>query len=391
MPKNGDNGLFDNVTFGDYIEINEDGSTPGVTEDETTKNAKSEELATDSGDKGKTTSTETLDSNEDLIEIDTQSDQEEDNTSASTEENKAGTSSSSPFSSVIDALGAEGFINFTAEEIAAIEDGKEADFIREKLNDEISNKVKTSISPKQKEALEAFEKGVAMEAYVESNARETTYSNVTADQIDGNEQTQFTLVVHSLMAKGMDKAEAEDYAKTVQDVGGDKLRTKAYEAQKALVANEKFRRQEMLSKAEEQKEANNKRREQDLEDTKTYVNSQAQIIEDLPLTDAAKEKIYKSMTVPVGKDEQGNLVSDVGQTRGKDSRRFDMLVSYYHSMGLFGEKPDFSKIKKLAETKIAKGLDSLVHNDTGFIGSGSSKSTKPKGNNSDDDLGLDFI
>jgi len=393
MPKNGDNGLFNDVSFGDaYIEIDAEGNTTKVAEE--TTNAESEESAanTNSGNEGKTTSTTTPDPNEDLIEINTQSDQEGGNTSdSSTEENNAGDSSSSPFSSVIDALGAEGFINFTEEELAAIEEGSEAEFIRQKLNAEIDNKVKTSITPKQKEALEAFEQGVAMKDYVESNARETTYENVTSEQIDNNEQTQFTLVVHSMMSKGMNKAEAEEYAKTIQDVGDDKLKVKAHEAKTNLVANEKFRRAEMVREAAEQKEIDNKNREKDLNDTKEYINSQAQIIEGLSLTDTAKEKIYKSMTVPVGKDAEGNLVSEVGQTRGKDARRFDMLVSYYHTLGLFDEKPDFSKIQKLAETKIAQGLDALGKTDTGFIGSGGSKSTESKGEGSDTDLGLDFI
>jgi hypothetical protein len=367
MPKDGD-GLFDDVNFNDHIEFDETGTVKG--EAETTPTIKNEEEV-ESGD-GKTTPTDKSVPNEELIEIDTQSNQEGDSTSASTEENKASTSSSSPFSSAVSALGAEGFIDFNQEDFDKAEDP--AQYLRDALNARIEDKVKSSLTPKQLEAFEAYEKGVPLEAYTNSNARQQSYSSVTKERIEEDVDVQATLVLHDLMNKGMSEEEGKDYIKTLQDVGGDKLKEKAFTAQTSLIANEKLQRQNMLEQAEKEKAAQEEARAKGLSETEAYVNAQTSIVEGLELTDKVKKDLYKSMTTPVDKDAQGNPISVVGQTRNKDPKKFDMLMSYYHHLGLFDEKPDFSKILKVAETKVAKGLDALVNpNETVFDKSGGAK------------------
>ncbi len=356
MPKDGD-GLFNDVNFSDQIEIDETGNVIKDTTETTPTTTKTEEEVT-SGNEVKTETTTTSAPNEELIETNTQSNQEGSETSASTEENNASTSSSSPFSSLVPALGAEGFIDFNQEEFDKAED--KAVYLREALNATIENKVKSSLSGKQLEAFEAYEKGVRMGDYTDSNAREVSYASVTKEQIEAKPETQATLVIHDMMNKGMSEDEANDYVKTLQDVGGDKLKEKAFTAQQSLVNTEKLRRQQMVEQADKETAAQEEARKKGLSETEAYINSQTAIIEGLPLTDKGKQDLYKSMTTPVDKDSEGNAISIVGQTRNKDAQRFDMLLNYYHQMGLFNETPDLSKLQKVAETKVAKGLDTLV-------------------------------
>ena len=71
------------------------------------------------------------------------------------------------------------------------------------------------------------------------------------------------------------------------------------------------------------------------------------------------------MTVPVAKDEQGNALNPVMATRSKNPDAFEMMVHYYHSLGLFNiddagqAKPDFSKIAKVQKTKATDEMRSI--------------------------------
>ena len=375
-------GCFNDVTFNDQIEIDETGNVKGETTEAAQTTTKTEEEVK-SGDEVKTTPTNESTPNEELIEIDTQSNQEGNETSAITEENNDSTSSSSPFSSLVPALGAEGFIDFDQEKFDEAED--KAVYLREALNATIEEKVKSSLSGKQLEAFEAYEKGVRMGDYTDSNARETNYASVSKERIEAEVDVQATLVAHDLINKGMSQEEANDYVKTLQDVGGDKLKDKAFTAQQSLVNTEKVRRQTMVEQAEKEREAQEDARKKGLSETEAYINAQSSIIEGLALTDTAKKNLYKSMTTPVDKDSEGNPISIVGQTRNKDAKRFDTLLNYYHQLGLFNETPDLSKLLKVTETKVAKGLDTLVNTpESVFSKSGGTKNAngESKGDNS---------
>jgi hypothetical protein len=65
----------------------------------------------------------------------------------------------------------------------------------------------------------------------------------------------------------------------------------------------------------------------------------------------------QSMTVPIAKDANGNPLNPVTLTRSKNPDAFEMMIHYYHGLGLFNidddgqMKPDFSKIAKVQKTK----------------------------------------
>lgn len=378
--------LFDEISFEDDLII-------GDAEQTDTLNTE-EEQGAKNGVNNKTTKSTTTDSIEDqLIDFDEPLDGgETDGEASSSDEvnNDTGaSSSSSPLSLFASALASEGLIEIgDGEDLSKVEDP--AQFLRDKISQLIDSKVKAELSPEKLKALEAFEKGVPIEDFVNSNAREVQYSNITSEQIEGNEQLQQQLIARSLQARGFSEDEIIDTIKTFKDVGGDKLKEKAFAAQKHLIAEERDLRDQMLKEAEENSKKAEQARTEELTSLKDKVYAQKEFIKGLELTEKVKEDIYKVMTTPVDKDKQGNPVNAIGKLREKDPHRFNMLMTYYFNMGLFNEQPDLSKLQRLAENKVATGLNDLFKEGTNFMSKsdGGSKEAKPR---EESDLGLDFI
>jgi len=228
-----------------------------------------------------------------------------------------------------------------------------------------------------------------MSKFVDSKARETQYKNVSDEQM-ADKNIQATLIKHSYLARGFSEEEATEQVKIFADLGEDKLKEKAVNAKKFLVAREQEERTKLLEEAEASKKANEAAREESLKDIKKFVDSQAEVISGLPITDKTKTELYKDMTTAVSKDKSGNPQNVVGMTRSKDPVRFDFLLAYYHKLGFFNEKPNFDKIKKMAESKTAKGLDEMLKEGTTFLESGKAQ-TAVRDNEDDTDLGLDIF
>ena len=373
MPKDGDSQLFDNVEF-DFSIVGAESNIDDV-------KTKEEQTAVSDEDKNKDTKTD--DPNEDgLIDINLSTDDDTGSTST-TVDTDSSDSSSSPLSSLPEILGAEGFIDYDADELAKAKDP--AAYIREQLEAKIQEGIAAGLSPKELEAFKAYSEGVPLKELVASNARETMYSNVTEEQM-GDVKTQRTLVAHSLQAKGMSETDALEYVKAIEDLGGDKLKEKALVAKVELVSREKQHKADLITKAAEDKVTATKANEDSLKEIKKFVYDRKEVVPNLPLTDKVKEQVYNAMTTVVGKDANGNAQNIVGQTRSKDTVKFDFRLNYYHSLGLFDDKPDFSKLQKLADSKSAKSLDNLMGEGTNFIKSGGSKNAKTDAN--DGDLGL---
>ena len=98
---------------------------------------------------------------------------------------------------------------------------------------------------------------------------------------------------------------------------------------------------------------------------KRTIESTPEIIPGIKLSKVGKEKIMKSMTIPVAKDGEGNPLNPVMATRSKNPDAFEMMIHYYHSLGLFNiddngqMKPDFSKIGKAERTKATDEMRSI--------------------------------
>lgn len=297
-------------------------------------------------------------------------------------------SSSDAFSSIVAALGSEGFIDIEDEELEGIEDY--AQFLRDKLNSAVENKAKSKLTERQLSALEAFEKGVPIEEYVNSNAREVQYSNLDEDIIKEKTDLQKELVYRSLTAQGLSDSKARELIDLYESQGEEKLVTESLSAKEDLVKREQAYRKEMQIKAEAERAKQEEQIEKELNKVETFVKEQKEIIPGLELSAKMKEKVLNNMTKPIDRADDGTPISAAAAKRAKDPVRFDMLMNYYLELGLFNEEPDFTIFKKLGHKKAASGLDKLLNGDTTFLTAGGSKS-KGSLSSDEDDLGLGAI
>ena len=290
----------------------------------------------------------------------------------------------SSLKAIATALGEEGFISFDEKELEEAEDP--AQFLRDKINSAIESKVKESLSPEKLKALDAFEKGLPIEDYVNSNHRQKSYQSLTINQVSEDEELQEVIIRNNLTSTGLSEAKTNDLIKIYKDAGGEKLKTEALSAREELIEKEKTYRTKLEADAELRKQSDEKARQDSLKEIKDFVYKQKEVIPSLSITDKTKEEVFKIMTTPTAKDKDGRLQNALGVVRSKDPVKFDFLLNYYYKLGLFNENPDFSIFQKLKQTKTAKGLDAILKGEQSIFATGKSNlSTEAL------DLGLDMI
>ena len=304
--------------------------------------------------------------------------------------------SSSPFLAFAKDRASEGvFLDFNDEEWKVLverNDGDEAAALRElsevsvsKMIDDGVNAYKESLTDEDRALYEAKEKGLPVTEYATAKRNAEKYSKIKPEDLEDNENLQVELVSKALELKGFSsdeiKEEIEGY-KTLENLQ-DK-------AEKALVGLPKVY-QKKLKDLEDSAAADEESRKDQLRKRvakmKQMVEQTPEIIPGIKLNKATREKIMKSMTTPVAKDANGQPLNPVMATRAKNPEGFEMMIHYYHQLGLFDIddsgvlKPDFSKIAKVEQSKATDKMRSVFESKEKQV---AGKANIPKGK--DDEL-----
>lgn len=291
---------------------------------------------------------------------------------------KGGSSDSSPSSSPYLAFAkdraSEGvFLDFSDEdwtELVERNDGDEAQALRELHALSLSEMVRTgvekfkeSLTPEEKMLYEAKEKGVPVDRYTLAKKNYSKYSKIKADDLEENVSLQEDVVSRFLELKGFSADEIQEEIEGYKAL--DNLEAKA---KKALeVVPKAFEKQ--VADIENEAKAEDERRKDQIRQRvakmKSMIENTPEIIPGIKLNKQVKDKIMESMTVPVAQDNQGNPLNAVMATRQKNPEGFEMLIHYYHQLGLFNiddsgrVSPDFSKISKIESKKAVDSLRSV--------------------------------
>ncbi len=369
MEVNEDDLMFDSIDFGDSLITGEDGIEIETLSNEEPKKKKEGEEDQSKDD----------DLDEQLIDTDTlnSNNQGSDDTAGNT----ASSSSSSSLSSIITALGEELGIEVKQEEIDKAED--KGQFLRDLLEKEVSKRAASNLTEEEREALEAIRSGVPPKQLAETKVKQASYASLDEDKIKENVSLQEVLVKNSLLTRGFSEEKANKMINDFKALGDEKFLEEALEAKEFMITKEKEHEKTLKENAKKEVEEREKERKESLEKVKTFVLSQNEVIPNFELTTPFKEEIFKAMTTAVAKDDKGNMLNAVQVTRSKNPVDFEFKLNLYHKLGLFEEKPDFSKLIKVAETKVNKGLSKLLGEGNDFIGNGKSKKETDS-----DDLGL---
>lgn len=313
---------------------------------------------------------------------------------------KGGSSDSSPSSSPYLAFAkdraSEGvFLNFTDEDWADLverNEGDEAQALRElhslslqKIVQKNVEKYKESLTPEEKMLYEAKEKGLPLDRYSVAKHNHTKYSKITAEQIKSDPKIAEDVVAKFLELKGFTPEEAKEEIEGYKAL--DNLEPKAIKALEVVPKAFEKQIKDIEVETESAEKAKTDKIRQRVARMKSMVDNVPEIIPGIKLTKPVREKIMESMTVPVSQDEDGNPLNPVMATRQKNPEGFEMLIHYYHQLGLFNIDdsgklaPDFSKIAKIEKTKAVDSMRSAFESKEN---SQTGKAAKPK--TQDDDM-----
>jgi hypothetical protein len=282
-------------------------------------------------------------------------------------------SSSSPYLAFARDRANEGvFVDFSEEDWATLterNDGDEAAAlrelsiysVREMVNAGVEN-FKQSLSDEERALYEAKQKGLPVDQYSIAKRSFDKYTGISESDLDEDENLQEELVTRQLEMRGFS---TEEIAEEIEGYKAlEKLDEKAKKALKAVPNAYKKQMDDLESGAQAAEQARQDGIRQRVARMKQTVDNTPEIIPGIKLTKPTRDKIMTSMTVPVAKDENDQPLNPVMATRSRNPDAFEMMIHYYHSLGLFNiddngqMKPDFSKIAKVQKTKASDEMRS---------------------------------
>jgi hypothetical protein len=372
--------LFDMNVGDGLIEVNTE-EKPVVkttedtnTEDDATKAAKAAEAEEttqyDDGtfeiDDTPSESTEKSASAEEQQEFIEKTEKKEEIKKTPSKDGSSDSSSSSPYLAFARDRANEGvFLDFNDEDWATLKErneGDEAAALRELSQISIQEMVKAgvesfkeSLTDEERNLYEAKEKGLPVDEYSVAKRNFEKYSKIKEGDLAENVELQEEVVTKDLEMRGYNPEEIKEEIDGYKAL--ENLETKAKKALKTVPTSYKGKMNEMEQGAEAAENARQDGIRQRVARMKRTVETTPEIIPGIKLTKPTREKIMQSMTVPIAKDKNGNPLNPVMHTRSKNPDAFEMMIHYYHQLGLFNiddegqMKPDFSKIAKVQKTK----------------------------------------
>jgi len=305
---------------------------------------------------------------EDGTDIDkTESDKEKGKTS-SDGDGSSDSSPSSPYLAFAKDRANEGvFLDFTDEDWQVLmerNDKDEAAALRElsaismqRMVEQGVNQYKETLTDEDRQLYEAKEKGIPVDQYGIAKNNFQKYSKIKVEDLNENEELQIQVVSKMLELRGFTADEIKEEVEGYKAL--ENLEKKAQTALPAIPKVYKKQIDDLETNAENDEKSRKDQVRQRVSKMKQMVDQTPEIIPGIKLTKPVREKIMKSMIEPVSNDENGNPLNPVMTTRSKNPDAFEMMIHYYHQLGLFNidehgaMKPDFSKIAKIEQTKAA--------------------------------------
>ena len=255
------------------------------------------------------------------------------------------------------------------QELVERNDGDEAQALRELHQLSVSQMIKVgverfkeSLTPEEKLLYEAKEKGLPVDKYSLAKRNQSKYSKITPDELKESVSLQEDVVSKFLELRGYSPEEIKEEIEGYKAL--DNLGVKAAKALEFVPKAYEKQVKDLESEATAADQAAKDKIRQRVAKMKSLVETTPEIIPGIKLTKPVREKIMESMTVPIAQDKEGNPLNPVMATRMKNPEGFEMLIHYYHQLGLFNIddsgkiSPDFSKISKIEKTKAVDSMRS---------------------------------
>ena len=222
--------------------------------------------------------------------------------------------------------------------------------------------------------IQNYKEGIPATKVLEMARTRDDFSSITEDDVEKNDLLAEKVITFLNSRKGISQEDTREQIEILRESGklGPKAASKLTDI-KSIIDNDSKVEKERIAQSEKQ-------RIDQINDYnsrfKDLIKNTEEIIPGLKLTDSEKKQIFEA-SIP-----QKNGKSRIDEKWEKNPLLIQQRINYFETLGLFEEKPDFSKIAKALEVK-AKGaaFNSIQKNEEKsklFQGAGSGQHEKPK-------------
>jgi len=225
---------------------------------------------------------------------------------------------------------------------------------------EIADERDASLPAVIKELIDNYEEGVPLEELIKIKSSEIKYSSLDTEKIKEDESLQKQIYKDYLKkTTSFNDTRIEKEINRLVDLG--ELDKEVEEALPELVTLEKKKEKQLKEEVKQKQELQKKQQEETLKSIKTTTESfkNKEIVPGIKLTDKDVSSIYKSLTTPVGYDENGAPMSALHKLRSEDPIGFEVRLNYLAT--LTKGFTDFTPVIKKAGTVATKKLENTIN------------------------------
>lgn len=283
-----------------------------------------------------------IDLEEGVSEEEEQEEEEEENTEDKPSSESKEKSSSSPLTPYARLLKEEGILpNMDLEAFDGTADG-----LKQAMVDEIIGAVeyyKESLPERVKNLIENYEEGVPLERLLEIDKNEIEIGSISEDKLREDISLQKEMVKTYLKkTTKFSEAKIKTMIERYEDSG--ELEDEAVSATGELKEITSKEREESVKEAQRQQKLGQERADKELAELNKKIQGTEEIIPGMKLNTKIKNDLIKSLTTPVGKDQNGNPVNRIVAARMENPLEFEIKLHY-----LFEITKGFKDFSKLVE------------------------------------------
>jgi hypothetical protein len=234
---------------------------------------------------------------------------------------------------------------------------------------------KNSLSPEQKDVLEAIEKGVPLDKYLQVKAKQQNYSSVKSEELADDDDLCKRLISDDLAARSYTPEEIKESLEDIESLG--KLEDKAKTSLKRL---QKTQAEELKRSKDDADKFNREaaeRNKQALNKLKTDIDGVKEIMPGVNLNSKMRGKMYEALTTASAQTPDGQYLNAIYAKRAENPTEFDIKLAYLYNVGVFDGKWD--KITSTATSGAVAALsDKLKPGAISSTGSPATPTNVPK-------------
>lgn len=268
-------------------------------------------------------------------------------------EDDANSDSPNLYSSLANVLSEEGLLpslDLQNNKIESIED------LTNVLKGEINSQVKSYLIEKiGEDGFSALEKGVSLLEYEQHRDNIETIDSIDDSHLEEDLELAKRVIMRDYLNQGIDEKRAIRLIKKTIDLGEESI---LEDAKESLVSLKEFEKQRLVKLAEEkeiQRKNNLARQEKIDNDLKNSIYNNKEFIKGIQVNKAIQDKVYKSITTIVGRNENGIAENKLMKDRRENPIEFDTKLYYLYEI-TNGFK-DFSSLINKSKTSATKQLE----------------------------------